>query len=147
MNVIKSVFCGALDVEKQKDVESECRKVRESDPRHTVELNLSADEYRWLELTSANAGVSIERLMHQILEGVRFDLLDEVEPDVPHIEPFEPEQEYLTTNDIANRLKVTRQSVVNWIKHGKLKATKPAGVKEFRISKDDYLSFLKNGIR
>jgi excisionase family DNA binding protein len=53
---------------------------------------------------------------------------------------------YFTTNDIAQMCNVTRQTVINWIKTGKLKANLTPGGHR-RVLRDDLLSFFQeNGM-
>ena len=52
--------------------------------------------------------------------------------------------ELFTVREIADKLKVTEQSVRNWITEGKLKILKIEGV--VRIEEEEYLRFIgKNG--
>lgn len=52
-------------------------------------------------------------------------------------------EEYLTTEEIANLLKVNIVTVRRWIKSGRLPATFLA--KEYRVTKPDLESFIKAG--
>lgn len=50
-------------------------------------------------------------------------------------------QELLTVHDVSGALKVTKYTVREYIKAGKLRATKLGG-KEYRISKSDLEKFI-----
>jgi excisionase family DNA binding protein len=52
------------------------------------------------------------------------------------------EKYYFTTNDIAQMCNVTRQTVINWIKTGKLKANLTPGGHR-RVLRDDLVSFFE----
>lgn len=53
---------------------------------------------------------------------------------------------YFTTNDIAQMCNVTRQTVINWIKTGKLKANLTPGGHR-RVLRDDLVAFFEqNGM-
>lgn len=52
------------------------------------------------------------------------------------------ERYYFTTNDIAQMCSVTRQTVINWIKTGKLKANLTPGGHR-RVLRDDLVSFFQ----
>lgn len=49
---------------------------------------------------------------------------------------------YFTTNDIAQICKVTRQTVINWIKSGNLQAVQTPGGHR-RVSREELLRFLE----
>ncbi len=51
-------------------------------------------------------------------------------------------RKYFTTNDIARMCCVTRQTVINWIKGGKLKAVLTPGGHR-RVSREDLLEFFR----
>lgn len=51
-------------------------------------------------------------------------------------------KEYLTTTQAAKICRVTRFTIANWVKKGKLKSSKTAGGHR-RISKEDLLKFIK----
>lgn len=53
--------------------------------------------------------------------------------------------EYLTTEDIANKLKVTSVTVTRWIESGKLRAFRMDRI--IRISNDDFMDFLQSNSR
>jgi|Deesub1362B_J571_1020462.scaffolds.fasta_scaffold15581_2 excisionase family DNA binding protein len=50
---------------------------------------------------------------------------------------------YFTTNDIAQMCNVTRQTVINWIKTGKLRASLTPGGHR-RVMREELISFFKN---
>jgi excisionase family DNA binding protein len=52
------------------------------------------------------------------------------------------ERYYFTTNDIAQMCNVTRQTVINWIKNGKLKANLTPGGHR-RVLREDLLAFFQ----
>jgi len=52
-------------------------------------------------------------------------------------------EEYLTTEEISNLLKVNIVTVRRWIKSGRLPATFLA--KEYRVAKSDLEKFIKTG--
>jgi excisionase family DNA binding protein len=52
-------------------------------------------------------------------------------------------QNYYTTDEVAEMLKVTSDSVRRWIRNGKLKSIKLSG-KFIRISRDDLDEFIKS---
>lgn len=52
-------------------------------------------------------------------------------------------EEYLTSLEIANSLRVSRQTVRRWLKSGALPAFRPAGPRTgWRIAKRDFLAFI-----
>lgn len=51
------------------------------------------------------------------------------------------EEKYFTVPEIAERLKVTRQAIYNWIKQGRLRAVKVGS--DTRIPESALLDFLK----
>ena len=51
--------------------------------------------------------------------------------------------EYLTINEVSAMLKVNRQTVYNWHRHGKIELVK-VGARN-RITKDELERFIKNG--
>lgn len=53
---------------------------------------------------------------------------------------------YWKVQEIAERFDVSRKTVYNWIKSGKLNAGKLAGGKEYRISQDELIRFEKEEI-
>lgn len=52
------------------------------------------------------------------------------------------DEEYLKVEDVAKRLKVTRQAVYNWIADGRLKAVRVAG-KAMRIPVSSVLAIME----
>lgn len=52
------------------------------------------------------------------------------------------ENEYLTVDEVAKRLRVTKQAVYNWIADGRLKAVRVAG-KAIRIPVSSVLAILE----
>lgn len=52
------------------------------------------------------------------------------------------DEEYLRVEDVAKRLKVTRQAVYNWIADGRLKAVRVAG-KTMRIPVSSLLAIME----
>lgn len=48
-----------------------------------------------------------------------------------------------TLQEVADYLKVTRQSVYNYVRQGKLKASKLAGGKEYRVTEQDLQAFIR----
>lgn len=56
------------------------------------------------------------------------------------------EQEKLyTLQEVADYLKVTRQTIYNYVTAGKLNATKLAGRKEYRVTEKDLQNFIQVG--
>ena len=53
------------------------------------------------------------------------------------------ETKYYTLQEIADLLKVSRQSVYNWLTHKKLHATKFG--KQYRVTEEELQEFLKTG--
>jgi excisionase family DNA binding protein len=56
------------------------------------------------------------------------------------------QEEYISTADVAQKMQVHTRTVCRWILAGYLKATRPAGVKEWRITRADFKKFLQSGI-
>lgn len=52
---------------------------------------------------------------------------------------------FLTVNEIAERLKVERRTVIRWIVSGKLRAFKPGGGRFWRVTRADFQRFIKGG--
>ena len=50
-----------------------------------------------------------------------------------------------TLQEVADYLKVTRQTIYNYVTAKKLKAFKTAGGKEYRVTESDLQDFIKNG--
>lgn len=50
-----------------------------------------------------------------------------------------------TLQEVADYLKVTRQTIYNYVTAGKLKATKLAGRKEYRVTEEDLQEFMQQG--
>ena len=50
-----------------------------------------------------------------------------------------------TLKEVAETLKVSRQSVYNWVTSGRLRAYKLAGYREFRVLEEDLIQFIKEG--
>lgn len=48
-----------------------------------------------------------------------------------------------TLQEVADMVRVSRQSIYNWIRSGRLKATKYG--KEYRITEEELKKFLKDG--
>ena len=57
----------------------------------------------------------------------------------------EPRIHVYTLREVATTLKVSRQSVYNWVTSGRLRAYKLAGHREFRVLEEDLLQFIKEG--
>lgn len=54
------------------------------------------------------------------------------------------EQEKLyTLQEVANYLKVSRQTIYNYVGAGKLKASKLAGAKEYRVTESEIKRFME----
>jgi excisionase family DNA binding protein len=49
---------------------------------------------------------------------------------------------YLTVNEIAEKLRVERHTVIRWITNGKLRAFKPGGGRFWRIRAADFRKFI-----
>jgi len=91
MNVLGDVFDYGLNIEKQKQAEAACSKLLDSNrTENRLNWRFMLPSIKWLELTAANAGLSMNELLNRMIEAVQFRLLDEVEPDAQHIEPFAP---------------------------------------------------------
>ncbi len=52
---------------------------------------------------------------------------------------------FFTVTEIAEDLKVERQTVIRWIESGRLHAFKPGGGRFWRIARADLQRFLKGG--
>ena len=52
---------------------------------------------------------------------------------------------YLTVNEIAEKLRVERHTVIRWITNGKLRAFKPGGGRLWRIRQTDLQRFVRGG--
>lgn len=50
-----------------------------------------------------------------------------------------------TLQEVADYLKVSRQTVYNYVTAGKLKASKLAGKREYRVSEKDLKTFIEKG--
>lgn len=50
-----------------------------------------------------------------------------------------------TLQEVADYLKVSRQTVYNYVTAGKLKASKLAGKREYRVSEKDLKAFIEKG--
>lgn len=55
------------------------------------------------------------------------------------------QEKLFTLQEIADYLRVSRQTCYNWVWAKKLKATKLAGRREYRVTETDLQAFLKNG--
>jgi excisionase family DNA binding protein len=58
--------------------------------------------------------------------------------------------EWLTTSEVAETLRVTRQTVGRWIREGRLPAqsrSSPSGRVVYRVRKQDLLAFVQRYIR
>ena len=55
------------------------------------------------------------------------------------------QEKLYTLQEVADYLKVTRQTIYNYVTAGKLKATKLAGRKEYRVTEKDLQAFMQAG--
>lgn len=55
------------------------------------------------------------------------------------------QEKLYTLQEVADYLKVTRQTIYNYVTAGKLKATKLAGRKEYRVTEKDLQDFMNAG--
>ena len=52
---------------------------------------------------------------------------------------------FLTVNEISKLLKVERDSVVRWIRTGRLRAFKPGNGRFWRVKRADFQAFVRGG--
>lgn len=57
----------------------------------------------------------------------------------------DPENKLYTLKEVAAYLKVSRQTIYNYVTAKRLKASKLAGQREYRVSEKDLQEFIKNG--
>jgi len=60
--------------------------------------------------------------------------------DIAYVE--EKMSDFLTVKDISSLVKVSRQTVVRWIRAGKLRALKPGG-RLWRVRRSEFQRFVK----
>ena len=56
------------------------------------------------------------------------------------------EEKLYTLQEVADFLKVTRQTIYNYVTSGKLKASKLAGGKEYRVKESDLKELLQKEV-
>ena len=52
---------------------------------------------------------------------------------------------FLTVNEISEKLRVQRRTVIRWIRAGQLRAFKPGGGRFWRIREADFKRFIRAG--
>lgn len=52
---------------------------------------------------------------------------------------------FLTVNEISEKLKIQRRTVIRWILSGRLRAFKPGGGRFWRIRERDLKKFIRDG--
>lgn len=55
------------------------------------------------------------------------------------------QEKLYTLQEVADYLKVTRQTIYNYVTAKRLKATKLAGQREYRVTEKDLQDFIKKG--